>query len=372
MEIAIMKEETFDSVRNEGLLLYDYQRGSYVYNLQRTDGKSDIDTAGVFLEPAEWFFDLDPYPEQIKDAKGDMVWYTTRKFFKLLAKSNPATVEALLIPEQNRLYVDPLFKEVVLDRGGQFLSKGIYQTFTKYAMTQIKKARGLNKKIMKPIEKRLSPLDFCFTFDTSGYGSRPLKEWLEEHGIPADRCAMSRIPNMMNAYAVFYNEDKPDQYHGFLKEDSENIFLTSIPKGEEPVCQIQYNEGEFSRHCREYHDYQEWLANRNPDRYENFKNEKGTEYDKKNMMHCIRLLNLSYNLLEYGTANLYCTGQYRDFLMRIREGEFTYEHLIEYASNLVDLTETVYQRSKLPDEVNHELIYDSFKTIISEKLISKQ
>ena len=367
-----MKEETFESVRKEGLLLYDYQRGSYVYNLQRPDGQSDIDTAGVFIEPDDWFFALEPYPEQIKDEKGDMVWYTTRKFFNLLVKSNPAIIEALLIPEKNILYVDPLFKELVLDNATKFFSKGIYETFTKYAMSQIKKARGLNKKIVNPVEHHKSITEFCYTFDALGYGKENLLDFLHKRDIPIEKCGAARIPNMHNMYAIFYNPDKPDQYKGIVKEGSENIHLTSIPKGEKPVCQMHYNQEEFSKHCREYHDYQEWLKNRNPLRYENYKDDKGTEYDKKNMMHCIRLLNLSHDLLVYGTANLRCMGQYRDFLMSIRNGEHTYEGLMSYATNLTALIEQEYQRSRLPERVDEEFVTKVFQKIITEKLISKQ
>lgn len=366
-----MKEETFESVRKEGLLLYDYQRGSYVYNLQRPDGQSDIDTAGVFAEPVEWFLSLESYPEQIKDEKGDTVWYTTRKFFNLLKKSNPAIVEALLIPEENRLFVDPLFDELVLSNPTKFFSKGIFETFTKYAMSQIKKARGLNKKIVNPVEYRKSIIEFCYTFDAVGYGKEDLWEFLQTRNIPIEKCGASRIPNMHNMYAIFYNPDKPDQYNGIVKEGSENIHLSSIPKGETPVCQMHYNQEEFSRHCRDYHDYQEWLKNRNPLRYENYNDDKGTEYDKKNMMHCIRLLNLSHDLLAYGTANLKCRGHYRDFLMSIRNGEHTYEGLMNYATNLTGLIEQEYKRSKLPDEVDPEMVDDVFRTIAMEKIFSK-
>lgn len=367
-----MKEYSFERVRNEGLLLYDYQRGSYVYNLQRPDGQSDIDTAGVFIEPDDWFFALEPYPEQIKDEKGDMVWYTTRKFFNLLVKSNPAIIEALLIPEDNILYVDPLFKELVLGNATKFFSKGIYETFTKYAMSQIKKARGLNKKIVNPVEYRKSILEFCYTFDALGYGKEDLWEFLQVRNIPIEKCGAARIPNMHNMYAIFYNPDKPDQYKGIVKEGSENIHLSSIPKGEKPVCQMHYNQEEFSKHCRDYHDYQEWLKNRNPLRYENYNDDKGTEYDKKNMMHCIRLLNLSHDLLVYGTANLKCRGHYRDFLMSIRNGEHTYEGLMEYATKLTALIEQEYQRSRLPERVDEEFVTKVFQTIITEKLITKR
>lgn len=366
-----MVEYTFEKIKKEGLLLYDYQRGSYVYDLQRSDGQSDIDTAGVFIEPNDWFFALNPYPEQIKDEKGDTVWYTTRKFFNLLMKSNPATIEALLIPEDNILYVDPLFKELVLDNATKFFSKGIYETFTKYAMSQIKKARGLNKKIVNPVERRKSILEFCYTFDATGYGKESLLDFLQTRNIPIEKCGALRIPNIHNMYAIFYNHDKPDQYNGIVKEGSENIHLSPIPKGETPVCQMYYNQEEFSKHCLDYRNYQEWLKNGNPLRYENYNNDKGTEYDKKNMMHCIRLLNLSHDLLVYGTANLKCRGHYRDFLLSIRNGEHTYESLMNYATNLTGLIEQEHKRSKLPEEVDTDMVSNVFRTIVMEKILSK-
>lgn len=350
--------ETFDSIKEKGLLVYDYQRGSYVYNLQRPDGQSDIDTAGVFREPIEWLFSVEDYPEQIKDEKGDTVWYTMRKYFILLYKSNPAIIESLLIPEKNIIYVHPVFKKYVLDNASSFMSKDVYITFTKYAMSQIKKARGLNKKIVNPVETRKSIIDFCYTFDEKGYGTVPLKEWLDARNIKMEDCAASRIPNMHNMFAIFHD---PFKFNGFIHEDSENFYLTSIPKGIKPICQALYNVEEFSKHCREYHDYQEWLANRNPVRYENYNTgTTATEYDKKNMMHCIRLLHISEEILKTGTANLVCEGDYHDFLMDIRMGKFTYEYMLDYATKYMSKIEDAYSKSKLPDTVDIDTVNKAF------------
>ena len=45
-----MKKYTFDDIRKEGLLIYEYIRGSVCYGTA-IDGKSDVDTAGVYIEP---------------------------------------------------------------------------------------------------------------------------------------------------------------------------------------------------------------------------------------------------------------------------------------------------------------------------------
>lgn len=360
-----MKELDFTTIRNEGLLLYDYERGSYVYNLQRPDGLSDIDTAGVFVEPLDWMFSIDRYPEQIKDEKGDMVWYTMRKFFNLLCKANPAIIEALLIPEKNIRFVHPAFKRIVLDNAPLFMSKTVYQTFTKYAMSQIRKARGLNKKIVNPIERRKGVLEFCYTYDDTGYGTRPMIEWLEEHGIKQEECGLSRLPNMHNVYAVFHNPKY--MYRGIAHEGSDTVCLTSIPKGETPVCNMFFNVEEYSKHCREYHDYQEWLEERNPLRYENFAtDDKSTQYDKKNMMHCLRLLHISEEILRTGTANLVCEGDYHDFLMDVREGKFTYEYLLEYATKYMVTVENTYNRSTLPECVDKDFVGNMFRIAYNE------
>ena len=68
---------------------------------------------------------------------------------------------------------------------------------------------------------------------------------------------------------------------------------------------------------------------------------------------------------------LNCTGHYRDFLMGIREGAYTYEQLMDYATNLVEAVEVIYKRSALPEKVNPEVVQDAFKTIVKEKLLTR-
>lgn len=65
-----MKKYTFDDIREKGLLLYEYVRGSHAYGLQKPDGTSDIDTGGIYMAPAEQLLGLGlDYQDQIASEK---------------------------------------------------------------------------------------------------------------------------------------------------------------------------------------------------------------------------------------------------------------------------------------------------------------
>ena len=69
----------------------------------------------------------------------------------------------------------------VIERRDQFISKEVVKALAGYAFNQIKKARGLGKKIVNPVTERKDVLDFCYTF--KGQGSQPIKEFLAEHHL---------------------------------------------------------------------------------------------------------------------------------------------------------------------------------------------
>ena len=45
-----MKKYTFDDIREKGLLLYEYVRGSHAYGLDLPT--SDVDTGGIYMSTA--------------------------------------------------------------------------------------------------------------------------------------------------------------------------------------------------------------------------------------------------------------------------------------------------------------------------------
>jgi hypothetical protein len=147
-------------------------------------------------------------------------------------------------------------------------------------------------------------------------------------------------------------------YKGIVEPDdiskSNEVRLSSIPKGELPICKMYYNSDAYTCHCRDYKDTQEWKEKRNPKRYSKAE-EAG--YNQKNMCHCIRLLTMAKEISEGKGFNLWRTDD-RDFLMGIKNGDYTYEYLIDYAEKLLADVNKNLPKSDLPDEVDKDFVND--------------
>jgi hypothetical protein len=197
-----MKKYTFENIREQNILLYEYVRGSQAYGLSLPT--SDEDTGGVFIMDYSDVLGIsDNKIDQVNDEKNDTVWYEIGKYIELLAKANPNMLESLFIPDHCVKYVHPAF-QIIKDNRNTFVTKETFKSFVGYATSQIQKARGLNKKIVNPIVERKQPLDFCYTFN--GYqGTTPIANWLAERGLKQIYCGLNHLPNMNQMYGVFYD-----------------------------------------------------------------------------------------------------------------------------------------------------------------------
>ena len=163
---------TIRDLKFQNLILFEVISGSKSFGLNTP--KSDTDIKGVYYLPKEKFFRLHYIP-QISNETNDEVYYEIGRFVELLLKNNPNILEILASPQDCILYQHPLMECLQL---GDFLSKLCKDSFAGYALTQIKKARGLKKKIVNPLPKeKKSPLDFCYILQ--GYDSIPFKKWLQ-------------------------------------------------------------------------------------------------------------------------------------------------------------------------------------------------
>jgi predicted nucleotidyltransferase len=135
---------TINDLSKNGLLLLDCVSGSRAYGLHTPE--SDTDLKGVFLLPRRTFYGL-IYTEQVNNETNDLVYYELKRFVQLLTNSNPNILELLASPEDCIRYRHPIMG---LLKPEFFLSKLCKQSFAGYAQTQIKKARGLNKKVLNP------------------------------------------------------------------------------------------------------------------------------------------------------------------------------------------------------------------------------
>lgn len=419
----------FENIDKNNLLLYKYVRGSVAYGINTE--KSDEDIGGVYMQPVETLCGLGfDYCDEIKDTKGDMVYFELNKFMRLLLKSNPTVLESLFVDDEFVLYEHPIITELKKHRD-RFVTKKCFDSFGAYAVSQIKKCRSLDKKILQDEEKhieRRSSLSFCYTYYNQG--STKIENWLAYRGLRPECCGLNKIPNMRDEYGVFYDwgqhwelvgynansavkhyirhcEEEEDKfrddekfcvgryiynnyhvcevndgqwyefsdpitrpnlhYRGIFKNDeSTEVRLSSIDdKNDKPICHLSYNEDGFKKHCKDYKEFMEWKANRNPVRYaEN----KDKNYDAKNVSHSFRLMNMCIEIAQGKGFIVNRRGIDREFLLDVKQHKYEYDDIIKLLdAKKIEMDEAIAS-STLPDDIDADFV-NNFVVNIRKKTI---
>lgn len=376
-------------------LAYKFLRGSWSHGIA-IEGKSDYDYGGVYFAPKEYLLGLrSRYNaiEQISDDKNDETYYEFGRWIELLLKSNPTALESLFVDKKFVIgEVHPAIQRII-DNREKFLSKECFNPLIGYSLTQIKKATGYNKKCHIPEDfERKGILDFCYTFKKQG--SQPIKDWLRENKLDQRYCGLVNIPNMHDVYGVYYDfaayfyfEDvdwrtdfyynnspynkfltkkqaveisdriEKKEFYGYSgivnpeKEDASNdVRLSSVVKGQMPICYMNYNKDGFISHCREYREWDEWKHKRNQIRYSD---SKGYNFDAKNMCETVRLIHTGIELARDGQFNVERTWD-RDFLLDIKQHKVSYEEISKYIVDKKAEFDSLLEKSTLPEKIDAE------------------
>lgn len=324
---------TIEDLKQQQLILFEAVSGSRAYGL--ATAQSDTDIKGVFYLPRHVYYGLNTV-QQVSNASNDVVYYELGRFVELLLNSNPNTLELLAAPADCVRQRSPLMD--VFD-SRWFVSQACRQSFAGYAMGQIKKARGLNKKIVNPLpQEKKTVLDFCHIIH--GAATVPLQDWLVAKDLCQQRIGLTKMAHARDLFAVFYDADGSRRYHGIMqKNHANNLSLSSIPAGEEPLAYLSFNQDGYSSYCREYASYWQWVAERNETRFLDNQAHSGG-YDAKNMMHTFRLLEMARDIARYGEIRVRRPN--RDELLAIKQGLFSYEALAERAEMLMGEVEALF------------------------------
>ena len=373
--------------------LYLVVRGSHAYGTNIET--SDTDYAGVFIQSEEDILG-NKYVEQISDDKNDIIIYEIRRFLELLGSNNPTVLELLNTPEDCVIYKDPIFDLVLNDRE-KFISKVCAKSLGGYAKQQISKAKGQNKKQNWEKDKvtRKEVLDFVYVIE--GEKSIPWKVWNEDKKYEEKFIGVVNVPNARDIYAVYYDfiarnmfsenisektriiliklQKESGQpmgfgYKGLVKNgeginsaESNQLRLSSIPKDEEPICVVTYNKDGYTQHCNDYKSYQTWLEQRNESRWVDVQSH-GQKIDGKNMMHCMRLIQMSREIAE-GKGIIVRRPNAKE-LISIRKGEVDLQTLIDKVEKEIVEIDKLFEESNLPDIVDNKLIHNLIVKIRKE------
>ncbi|MFA5067461.1 MAG: nucleotidyltransferase domain-containing protein [Candidatus Izemoplasmatales bacterium] len=386
MQINASAENFYSHLKTNNLILFETIVGSQAYGTSIPE--SDTDYKFVYILP-DYLYGFIPQTHVNKDFVG----YEIGEFLSLVEKNNPTILELLSSPPECVTIKHPIF-DMVLKEKEKFITKKCADSFGGYSRGQIKKAKGQNKMMNWEKSKltRKTPLDFCFIID--GYETKSLKKFLKHNGYDQKFCGISKVPNARDLYALFYdqygfycfserlsNEEREHNkktleesnkclglgYKGIEKVGgaenhsiSNDLRLSSIPKGESIICVFSYNKDSYTQHCRDYNKYQEWIKNRNEKRWTDVKSHN-QKIDGKNMMHCMRLIDMSIEIAE-GKGIIVKRPNAKE-LLSIRNGEVDLDTLIKTAEEKIKRMDDLFFNSNLPAKVDHKFIQNILKKI---------
>ena len=325
--------------------------GSYTYGTY-IEGISDIDYKGVYIQKNDDILTF-KYKEQI-DLNKDEVYYEVRRFLQLLQTANPTMLEMLYMPDRFIIEKNPAF-DIIVSHRDKFLTQMCINSFGGYAISQIRKARGLDKKINWEKDKvsRKTPLDFIYVYNNGK--TIPFNKWMEINDIDQKNCGLVALDHFKDCYALYYYPNNEYQFKGIIEDNSNSLRLSSVPKGLNPKTIIYYNSDGYSTHCKDYREYLEWIEKRNVNRYIHTKNTDST-IDAKNMLHCRRLLDVAKEIATEKTIRVERPNA--DYLLKIRHGLVDLSQLINEAEKDISELDELYKNSGLPDKVDFQFVND--------------
>lgn len=334
---------------------------------------SDTDYKGVYMQNPDDLLSFG-YKEQVDIGK-DECYYEVRRFLQLLQTANPTVLELLYSPQDCIEITSPQFELIVANRS-KFLTQKCLLSFGGYAIAQIKKAKGLDKKMNweKARVVRKTPIDFIYVYEDGKTMS--LDSWLKREDKKQEHCGLVALDHFKDCFALYYDynshygQEANRNYHplgfkGVILDDSNSVRVSSVPKGMLPVAIIYYNKDGYSMHCKDYREYQMWLENRNTQRYvdNTLHNQK---IDGKNMLHCRRLLDMAMEIAQEGTVNVRRPNA--EYLLSIRRGEVPLDDIIKKAEEDLKLLDELYAKSGLPLDCDKEFVNELLLSIRHLKL----
>ena len=347
-------------------IIFECIAGSHLYNLHTN--KSDVDIRGIYVNPTSDYLGLSEPSNQIGDDKHDTTYYSLKRFFELVMTSNPNILELAFVPEECTKICSPIMKKIIENRN-LFISKKCFYTFSGYAASQISRASGANKMVNHPeLFEKPKREDFCWVIESDtiqGYRNeffpcRPkLLKDCHSHIYPdkpinLSEYHVSALEHVSNTYRLYYYGENAK---GVFRGD-DMLACESIPMLDETdkfSGLLIYNQNEYEKALQQHRKYKEWVENRNESRWIDQEN-KVVNYDAKNMLHTFRLLMSGENILTNGCPLVRFEGEQREYLMKIRAGDFKYEELMSEVEIRMKKMESILETSTIPHSVDKDKV----------------
>lgn len=304
------------------------KHGSHAYGLNTPT--SDLDIKGIVIPPLEYYLGFIKRFEQAESKEPDLVIYDIRKFFELAANCNPNIIEVLWGDDEDILSITIEGIQLRSLRQ-QFLSKKAKYTFSGYAIAQLKRIKTHKKWLLNPPDH---------------------KPTRSEYSLPETTVL---APDQLGAIKSVIGDDwtRKDRFI-----DIENEVCNQFSS---EIMQVYQKERSYHNALTEWHQYQNWITNRNKSRSEL---EAKYGYDTKHAMHLVRLMRMCREIITTGKVNVKRPD--REELLAIRNGAWGYETLIEWAEKQDKENADLLDSSPLPNEPDRNKLSSLCESIIKE------
>jgi predicted nucleotidyltransferase len=292
---------------------------------------SDEDFKGICVKPKAAYYGFTQRFEQLehmgsKSDGVDSVIYSIEKFAALAADCNPSIIEVLHVADRHVVSIDEFGEELRAARD-LFISKKAKYTFSGYAHSQLQRIKTHRAWLLDPPKAPPTREEFGLP---------------REHGI---------------------NASELGAYDSAVEKGLEATLM--LPKD---VIRLLQKEKEFAAAKTKYDQFLTWKKTRNPARAEL---EAKYGFDTKHGMHLRRLQRMAVEIMtDHKVYVDRIERGDRDEFIAIRNGDVTYDQMVEDSERDEVLLEELYKTSTLRREPDRAAL-DRLVVDITDRYLTK-
>ena len=345
--------------------------GSHAYGTNTQD--SDVDIRGWYMEKPQEILGMEQVEGQYENKETDSVFYSFRKYIKLLMNCNPNVIETLGTNQEHVLYADRVANEL-RENYMWFLSKKAFVTFAGYATAQLRRLENDSYTQSEKERHILQSLEAEMLQAQSNFNRFDSMEMLAQNQSMFRDCLKAKYPShtceqCAGIPADIYNDIT-------TKEVSDDVFIKYAPiiistyaldnsfklyiddsTQEDMDAEIYVDANLTHVTLRDYLRINSNMSNmlRNYGKLNKRNHKKDAPHLFKHAMHLVRLYLTGVDILEKQQIVTYRSKEH-DMLMTIRNGEMPFEKLFELQRKLECRLQKAKDNSKLPEQPNIQAI----------------
>lgn len=277
--------------------------GSHAWGLANEN--SDVDVRGVFALPLAWTFGLVEAPMDLVSADGSTTYWEVRKAVEQALRADPNTLETLFVPGAK---ASDVLGEWLLAEREAFVSKAIFGSFGRYAMSQLDK--------LTRSQRLAEHRDL-------------LLEWLCEEPAP-DLDEVAKRLAAVSPRSAPTQQDALLAAKTYVKQLYRSLWDQGLLTANDFAALTAYARGGGQRPP------------------------SARELRPKNAYNLLRLVATAAGWLREGTPTFEASGALKARLLDIKAGRVPLEDVLRDAEAMAPDLEAAHRESKLPEHPDYE------------------